>query len=487
MSLARTFLPALLCLALVSCDGGVPDSPPAGPKAPSPTKVLLIGIDGASFDVIDPLLAQGKLPAFEKIIRAGVRAKLASQKPILSPCVWTTIATGRNREDHGIVGFVSRHSPREQAQLVATTDRMVPALWSMASAMGRSVGVVGWWVSWPSETVDGFVVSDRVAQGRWESWTDGRKDTGATYPPELYAQIAELVVDPVKAPPMAELGALADFTADELAQIAAADHPIPFHGPSVLKFGFCEQKTYENIAFDLLPKRQPDLSMVFLVGVDPISHTFWHCYQPDKFPQGVEPDLARRLGRIVPSMYEHDDATIAKLLALVDPETVVIVVSDHGFQASGKLPGLTQSVDYKSVGLKKVEELDEPVNIGTSGIHHIDGVFLACGGPIVRGAVPKTQPSVLDVAPTVLALLGLPIAENMPGRVLEELIDPGFLKAHPIRRIGAYEDVVKASSAPRPDAAAADRLRAEQLKSIGYVGVGGGDGEAGAPSDGKKP
>jgi hypothetical protein len=479
-------LAALLLLALAGCDGGAQDAPAQQTKTPSPTKILLIGIDGASFDVIDPLLAQGKLPTFEKIIRAGVRSKLASQKPILSPCVWTTIATGRNRADHGIVGFVSRHSPPGEAQLVATTDRTVPALWSMASAMGRSVGVVGWWVSWPSETVDGFVVSDRVAQGRWESWTDGRKDTGATYPPELFAQIADLVVDPVKSPPMAELGALADFSADELAEIAAADHPIPFNGPSVLKFGFCEQRTYENIAFDLLPRKQPDLAMVFLVAVDPVSHTFWHCYQPDKFPQGVDPDLARRLGRLVPSMYEHDDATVAKLLR--DGRSR----DGRDRRVRSRLPGLGQPAGPDAVGrlqerrLRKVEELDEPVNVGTSGIHQIDGVFLACGGPIVRGAVPKTQPSVLDVAPTVLALLGLPIAENMPGRVLEELIDPGFLKAHPIRRIPAYEDVVKASPGARPDASAADRARADQLRSIGYVDVDRGDAKPDVPPDGKK-
>jgi len=483
-------------LSLAACGSGRESGTPAPPAAQSgeraasqsdgepPVKVLLVAIDGATFDVIDPLLAQGKLPNFERLIERGVRAKLESQKPILSPAVWTTIATGRNREDHAIKGFLSPRSRRDAPALVQSIDRKVPALWNMLSSAGRSVGVIGWWATWPAEPVQGFVVSDRVAHGRWQSWTDGTGSERSTHPEELQRELLPLVVDAVRSPPMDEILALADFSAEEREAISSADHPLPFHGPSVLKFGWCEQRTYENIALHLLARSQPDLALLLLVAVDPVSHTFWHYYQPERFGGSVDPDQAARLGRIVPAVYEHDDATLGKLLELVDERTVVMVVSDHGFTASGRLPGLTREVDYRSVGLRKVEEFEKPVNIGTSGIHHPDGILVACGGPIRRGAVPAGQPSVLDVAPTVLALLGLPIGDNMPGRVLEELIEPSYLARHPIQRIRAWEDRVKPALAGLPSPSE-DHTRTELLRSLGYVGFEGEAPEA--PADPPRP
>jgi predicted AlkP superfamily phosphohydrolase/phosphomutase len=410
-----------------------------------------------------------------RLIEAGVRAPLESQKPMLSPSIWTTIATGRNRNQHNITRFVSTSSTPAAPKLVASIDRRVPALWNMLDSYRRSVGVIGWWVTWPAEPVDGFMVSDRVAWGRWQSWTDGRKSEHFTYPEELFARIRDRVVDPVKAPPLDEIFALAKFTDEEKNMIRSFDHPLPFHGPSVIKFGFSEQKTYENIALELLPSLQPELSMVFLVAVDPISHNYWHFFRPNDFDGAVDPKDAERLGKIVPAIYEHDDAYLATLLSKIDPNTVVMVVSDHGFKSSGKLPGATQLIDYGVLGLEKRETLDEPVNVGQSGVHEIDGIFIASGGPFVQGATPTRKASVLDVTPTVLALFGLPIAKNMPGRVLQELIDPEFLAAHPVERIEAYEDRVQRANLARPSDVD-DAERTELLKALGYVDVGADDG-----------
>jgi predicted AlkP superfamily phosphohydrolase/phosphomutase/4-amino-4-deoxy-L-arabinose transferase-like glycosyltransferase len=447
----------------------LPSRQTASTPAPSRTKVLLVGIDGASFGVMDPLFASGRLPTLAGIAERGVRSVLLSQKPMFSPSIWTTIATGRNRADHGIKGFLSPRSEPDRPLLVSTADRRVPALWNLASAGRRTVGVIGWWVSWPAEPVEGFIVSDRVAYGRWQSWVGAGAAADFTYPPGLHERIRGLVIDPVKAPPLAEMEALADFDADERAELARAERPIPFHGPSALKFGFSEQRSYEEIALALLPERQPDLAMLFLVAVDPVSHTFWHFFRPADFPAGVDAADAARLGQLIPAMYIHDDAYIAELLNRLSSDTVVIVVSDHGFRSSHKLPGETRTVDYGRVGLDRVEALERPVNVGTSGSHHIEGVFLAAGGPIRKGATPTTTPSVLDVAPTVLALLGVAIPAQMPGRVLEEIIDPAFLAANPIRRVASVPSAAPEQRAPDAAAAEADRQRAEQLKALGYV------------------
>jgi hypothetical protein len=272
-------------------------------------------------------------------------------------------------------------------------------------------------------------------------------------------------------PPLDEFDALVEFTPSERAELLAAEAPIPYHGPSVFKFGFCEQRTYENVAFELLARGQPELAMVFLIAVDPISHTFWHYYEPERFPAaaegGADPADAARLGALVPAMYAHNDRVLAHLLELVDEDTVVMIVSDHGFKASGRLPAETGSVDLRSFGIDRSEPLERPVNVGMTGVHKENGVLVAAGGPIVAGAEFERQPTVADVTPTVLALMGLPIARDMSGRVLTEMIDPGFLARNPLRWIESYEGLIE-----RPELAAGgadDALRKSYLKALGYT------------------
>src|SRR6185295_19153507 len=83
-----------------------------------------------------------------------------------------------------------------------------------------------------------------------------------------------------------------------------------------------------------------DLTGVFLVANDPVSHCFWHFFEPQAFPEGVDAGQAARLGRLIPNFYKHNDAYLGELLKLVAPDTVVLVVSDHGFEASRQLPAL---------------------------------------------------------------------------------------------------------------------------------------------------
>jgi predicted AlkP superfamily phosphohydrolase/phosphomutase len=116
---------------------------------------------------MDPLLAAGRLPRFKSLIERGARGILRSENPTASPALWTTIVTGRPRAQHGISGFLVREHGRKRGRLVASGDRKTLALWNIASALGRRVGFVGWWASWPAEAVDGWIVSDRATRERW--------------------------------------------------------------------------------------------------------------------------------------------------------------------------------------------------------------------------------------------------------------------------------------------------------------------------------
>ncbi|UCE84653.1 MAG: alkaline phosphatase family protein [Deltaproteobacteria bacterium] len=444
--------------------GGAAAAPFVDEASATGLKIALIGVDGATFDVLEPLVEAGALPEFERLLEIGAHAPLRSLESTVSPAVWTTIATGQLPAQHGIDDFNVPVGEAGRMQLVSTGHRKRLALWNMAGPFGRSVGVIGWWVTWPAEPVRGFVVSDRVAHSRHQSWADGKQYTHLTYPPELYDELHALVIDPDH-PPLDEMLEIAPLRPSEIEEMRSVKRPVLFHWLSVFQSGYSEQRSYEKIAFELLKRRQPDLFLLLLIANDPISHTFWHFYEPDAFPGGVDPERAARLGAVIPNVYRHNDRTLARLRERLDPDTVLFVVSDHGFGASGRLPQPSAWVGFKAGERSRVAR---PLNVGQSGSHRRDGVLIAAGGPIRPGAVPGTTPTVLDIAPTLLALLGLPVARDMPGRVLEELIDPAFLAAHPIRRIDSYETRIDIE--PIVDAAeATGEPRLEYLRALGYI------------------
>lgn len=431
-------------------------------------KVMVVGVDGATFDIIEPMIAAGKLPEFKRLMSSGTYARFRSQRPMFSPVLWTTIATGHNRKEHGIRYFVTRDEDGSgRRRLISTRERQRQPLWNIVSPFKKSVGAVGWWVTWPVEPVNGFTVSDRVAHSRWASWTNSQPSTQLTFPKELLEEIKELIVDPQN-PPMEEIDRLVMLTAAEKEEMLAAKKPLFAYWLTSLKFGYCAQRTYEKVALHMLERSQPDLSMVFLIGIDPVCHTFWHFFKPWQFPEKVDPAQAERLGRVIPAMYEHTDNYLKELLSMVDSNTVVFVVSDHGFQPTGQLPRRKSEVDYRRWGVDIAKKLDRAVNIGMSGMHHIDGVFIASGGPILRGTIPIEQPSITDIVPTVLVLMGLPVGRDMPGRVLSELIDLKFLAAHPVRYIDSYENHIK-RPAITVGIDVGENEQIEYLRSLGYV------------------
>jgi predicted AlkP superfamily phosphohydrolase/phosphomutase len=418
-------------------------------------KVLLVGIDGATFTIIDPMISQGRLPTLAGLIERGARGPLWSQNPMISPALWTTVVTGQPRGVHGIVDFLDDDSDEER-RLFTAADRRSPALWNLTGPFGRSVGFAGWWTSWPAEPVDGWMLSDRMVRSRWSAWGDGTRERATTWPPELAEELADLVVDPLD-PPLDELLSLAPFSDGEIAEMRAAERPVFGHGPSVLKFAWCSQRSYEEMVLEMVSRSQPDLLGLFLTAVDPTSHIYWHLFEPRAY-KGVDRRQARRLRPLIPNVYVHNDRFLGDLLGSLDPDTVVMVTSDHGFRASGKLP--------RPRHVAEADAQQGVVAMGQSGRHARRGVFIAAGGPIRQGTVVDS--TLLDIAPTILALLGMPVPDDMPGRVLEEILEPEFLAEHPIRRIHSYRDLLDFQPPALPEEVE-DPEAMEMLRSLGYV------------------
>ena len=114
----------------------------------------MLGLDGVDPDVVALLVGEGKLPNFERLAREGASGRLTSAPPLLSPILWTTVATGREPLDHGVSGFVTLDADGERRP-VSSRQRRVRALWNMLSESDRTVAVVGWWATWPAEEVRG--------------------------------------------------------------------------------------------------------------------------------------------------------------------------------------------------------------------------------------------------------------------------------------------------------------------------------------------
>ena len=148
----------LLALAIASSTPG----PAAAAEPPAAPKLLLLGVDGASWKVIGPMLASGRLPALERFFRNGAHSRsFETLESGASPLVWTTIATGRTPKDHGIESFVVELDNGSMVP-VTSSGRKARAIWEIASMHDLSVGVVGYWASWPAERVRGYIVSDHA-------------------------------------------------------------------------------------------------------------------------------------------------------------------------------------------------------------------------------------------------------------------------------------------------------------------------------------
>ena len=446
---------ASLLLAVAAC-GESPaagSTTPATPAAPH-CKVAIFGVDGATFQVMDPLLAAGKLPALGGLMKRGAHTVLHSDiAEGASPVLWASIATGARKAEHGIVGFTKKID--RSNIILCSDDRKLPALWNMVDTRGGSVGIAGYWNSWPAETVNGWIVSDLLATSLYKRNYNSGETEGLTYPEELAAELRPFVASPADIR-REDLAVLGQFTDAEWADLIADDSGRDFvaqDGLVALKYGIQSQKTYAQAALHMLETRgQPDLLFVFLELPDRAGHNFWHAYEPDKVKGGAEAVDAgwrERWAGIVPGSYEIVDDWIGQILARLDPDTTIFVVSDHGFRSSGGNGGSPEDITH----------------VGRSGTHDEAGVLIAAGPAIAPGA--ECEARLYDVAPTVLAAMGLPGTMQGIGRVLTPLLSPEFLARHPLLPAIAEPPRQLIGLVPSGEGPDAERLR--QMKAIGYT------------------
>jgi len=247
-----------------------------GCRSESPSdRVIVLGFDGMDPEIVDLLMSEGKMPNFAKLRQEGAYGRLLSSKPMLSPILWTTIATGKTPDQHRIGHFVAVNEKTGEQLPVTSQMRQVKALWNILSEAGRTVGIVGWWATWPAENVRGTIVSDHTCYHFL--FTDGATGaadtTGTISPPALEATIAPMIRRPGDLRPE-DLAPFVQVPPEEF------NHPFQFEDDlSHFKWALATADSYRRIGEYVWREQRPDLLMVYIEGTDSTAHLFGHLFR----------------------------------------------------------------------------------------------------------------------------------------------------------------------------------------------------------------
>ncbi|MBD3335057.1 MAG: hypothetical protein GF355_06040, partial [Candidatus Eisenbacteria bacterium] len=268
-------LPAALALISLGLACSAPDESARDLPIPQERRVILLGMDGLDWEVLNPLMESGEVPGFVRLRDEGAWGELRSLEPLFSPIVWTSISTGQAPEDHGIRSFTVETAA---GRIPVTSNlRRARTLWDILSALGRRVGVIGWWGSWPAEEVNGFLCSDRawpITMGP-EGWpvTSAGEDAAAgmqrrTYPEGLMAEIRPDLV-------------FRDDLQEEqlsLVEVRGALGTTGGTGPSVAD-AYAKDISFQRIGRRLYEKRRPQFFSIYFDLTDVMAHYFWAHYK----------------------------------------------------------------------------------------------------------------------------------------------------------------------------------------------------------------
>ena len=408
----------------------------------SKKKVLVIGWDAAEWKVIMPLIQQGKMPALSRLMSRGVHGKLQTLDPPLSPMLWTSIATGFRADTHGIGGFIEPTPDGENLRPVTSTSRKVKAIWNILNQEGYKSNVVAWWPSNPVEPINGVMVSNLyqiATKPLNEAW---EMPKGTIHPEELSEKMKEFRIHPHEINLQQALAFIPNLEKDK------SLHSDP-RTASVMKT-MANAGTIHSAICHLLENTEWDFTAVYHDAIDHFSHIAMR-YFPPKRPEIPEKDF-EDYKDVVEAAYLFHDRMLARMMSFIDEEnTTVLLISDHGFHCDHQRP----------LYIPK-----EPS--GPAVEHSPYGVFVMAGPGIKKDGRQISGLSVLDITPTLLHHMELPVGKDMEGKVLHAC----FEKAREVNWIESWEQVPGDAGMHdeilREDPWAAQEAL-QQLVDLGYI------------------
>lgn len=419
---------------------------------PTGLRVILIGWDAADWQIADPLIKAGKLPNLKRLIANGTKAYMRSSQPMLSPLLWTSIATGKYATEHGILDFLITDPKTHKPAPINSTFRRSMALWNMLTESGKSSAFVAWWATWPAEHVNGYMVSDRVS---YSLFSLGKApETNLTWPEQYYSEVKSKLVTEKDITDQ-QLSEFIHLSPSEISKERTVVYPQGKTNPvAYLAEILAGAKNYHDIALDLLSKQKYDLLGCYFESIDQAGHIFQH-YMAPKMTMVTDEEY-RRYKDVVPKIYEYTDQLTGDLLKSMSSDTVVILTSDHGFKNGAGRP----------------TDFAPSFNERPAYWHRGYGIFVMSGGPVRKGSSIDTV-TIYEAAPTILYLLGLPIGKDLPGKVLIEALEKPFAEQHQAHSIASWEPL-KNDAGFENRASNVDQDMMENLAALGYIGNNGG-------------
>lgn len=411
------------------------------PGRPPMCKVELLGIDGADLDDIHRLAEKGLLPNFSRILAEGVSGPLKTISPH-SPIVWTSIATGQKPSVHGIKGYTSIYLkgstivlpedpwdilgkgldaviPYRHETAVGSNARQVRAIWEIASDYGMNPVFLNWWATWPSDAIQGTLISNQAIP--WTSFSEDDIQAATTRP--------HITTPENLAPEVAEI------TRAYVAKTGAQ---------YLLRNAFSKEGSKFFVARDELvwqlraryKTAQTQLTAPYMQEVDTSSHAWSSVVyganiNKKRTKKISEAEATTLWDELVGAAYQHMDQRVGEVLEGLGADGCLVIVSDHGWAYDG-----------------------------TSHFQKPDGTFIAYGAPFAKGKQIK-KAHVYDILPTLATLLGIPVSAELPGKVLSD----AFLQKPDIQTIPSYGPRTAQISVPVED----DEGHIERLKSLGYL------------------
>ncbi len=388
------------------------------------SRVRLISLDGASLDYISLATSEGRLPNLGRMLDGGAAMHLATLRPTQPGPVWTAVATGKYPPKHGVISASTyqvgtdlpavellpdhcfaqalvflgllREAPGSSASLRARP------LWSILSGQGVPVGVVGWPLTHPVQPVFGFLVSDRFHLMAHPTVDPDALD--AAFPAEAVS-LGAWVMEQTETPRRASA-----FLGDEAVVPPPAPAPI------------WRDQVYGELA-GALHARFDDVRLLAVRyrGLDVAGHNFLSpgAAVPFRSPADSETGGAERLEQF----YRHMDTEVGAALDELGPDDLLLIVSGFGMEPVGPV----KRVLARLVG--------DPAQTGTHE-NAPDGFMLAYGSRVEAGR--RIRGSVVDVAPTILYYLGVPVARDVDGLARTDIFTAEFTENRPIAFVPSY-------------------------------------------------
>ena len=268
-------------------------------------KVVVIGLDGASFNVIDPMIQSGELPNLARLMEEGARGELRSTFPPITHAAWSSFSTGKNPGRHGVMDFIEPpywNDERQSFQFTNFSSIKTPTFWQTLRGSGVRVGIVNLPMTFPPQELDGFLVGgiDTPSENSRFTWPDDLieklREAGIHYRPD-YVEI--LKYEGGEARMRAKQEVIDDY----------------FH---------IEEERRKTI-LHLMENEPWDLLVVVIGITDRIAHHFWEDHEA-----GLRGEH-NRFEEVVRDSYRLADRVVGDMLERLDDEIPVMVMSDHGF------------------------------------------------------------------------------------------------------------------------------------------------------------